>query len=246
MIRVLAVGSCRIFRPLRAAHEAGLIELSNMDHGWWFAHTSAGGRQYVEVLAGLKDVPEALRPLTCETMIDPLPKDLSDPALLDVDIVVQEISATKLLSVGSTHLNQARVWGHVHDLGLDTSKVLFGDDSELPDEDVLKGLQAARSTYDSVVEDVREVGRLAQAPVLCVDHLYSVMENGTVAPDRRAITEWLRELSKVGEAGFWSTEEYISAVGATSLLDPTHWAQSHELPVGRAVVKALARISTHV
>lgn len=238
MKRVLAIGSCRVFRPLRAAHQAGLVELVNISENWWFTHTSAGGLQYTRALAGFTDIPEALRPLTCETMIDPLPLDLENRDLLDVDVVVQEVSAVKLLLSGGVHLNQARVWGHADALGINTARLVAGDTSELPEDDVLQDLQVGLSTFESVRSDVEAVAELVGAPVVCVDHLYSLMSNGKVASDRAAITGWLHRLAAEEVAPVVSTKDYILRAGPASLLDQNHWAQDHELPFGREIVSA--------
>lgn len=239
LLRVLAIGSCRIFRPLRAAHEKGRLELVNKDEKWWFTHTPGGARQYVEALGGYRDIPEKYRGLTCETVISPLPTSLVERKMLDVDVVIVEVSAMRQLWLDDIVLNQQMVWGYVNQLGVPTGPVMWGDVSELPDGDQLKPLRVSRVTTDLMREDLLRIQEAARSPVATVDHLYALMSTGEIAPDRMAITDGLSEIERTSGLPFWSTKDILLDGGQELLEDQNHWAKAAEEAVAERLVSHL-------
>ena len=240
---MLVVGSCRVFRPLRAADDAGLIRLVNKADNWWFTHSPAGAAQYVDALAGTRDVPVELRPLVCETMIERLPTDLMARHMLDVDAVVVEVSTLRQLTIGDTHLNHQMVWGHLNRLGVTPGPVLWGNAAAVPDGDTVKAMRVGRATRESTVAALRHIRDVVGAPLVTVDHLRAQMPDGGVAAERLDITALLADLD---DFPTWSTGVHIGEAGQSALEDQNHWAKSAELPVGRLLAEAVLAVSHEV
>jgi hypothetical protein len=146
----------------------------------------------------------------------------------------------KQLLLGSTHLNQHRVWGHVNDQGLTPAPVLWGDTSSLPDDDVLKELCVVQCTPASMLRDLLAIQEfVGGAPIATVDHLHSPTRDGSVAPERLFITQTLKDIEQHYEIPLWSTASYIDEAGPSSMVDQNHWASSSEIPVGERLTTFL-------
>lgn len=239
-LRVLAIGSCRIFRPLRRAHEAGALELVNHSDRWWFTHTAGEARQYVDTLTGKTSLPTEVRPFICETSLD-LPENLSAPNLTNVDAVCVEVSTFKSVTLDGFRLNYHQVWGHAERAGVDSRAALQGQPVHWPEEDQpLRRMIVNRSSPEAVQEDLLAVKRSVGSPVLVVDHLHAHMATGGLAHERLQITETLA----AGPLPFYSTRVLIEQHGQeVSLKDHNHWASDFEATVGEDLTRHLRAVA---
>ena len=189
-LRVLAIGSCRVFRPLRRLAIAGKIDLVNTaEDRHWFTHTAAAARQYVEVMLGDKEIPLALRSAAFESDHTwPVDMAMGIPA---VDVVLVEVSSLKNASVASVSLNAHRVYHLAMEAGVDYRPVINGDTSDLPSEHPLKSLQVAYTSQQQLSADLKAIRDRVEVPVMTVDHLYSLTADGAPAPDRVRLTKAL-------------------------------------------------------
>lgn len=238
-LRVLAIGSCRVFRPLRRAHEAGTLELANYADNWWFTHTAAEARQYVDVLAGRTVLPAELRPFICETSLA-LPNELVAGGLLDVDVVCVEVSTMKALTLDGLRLNYHQVWGRAEQANVDSRAALQGLPVEWPASDAPLGrMVVGKSTPESVSEDLLAVRQAVGRPVLLVDHLHAQMPTGILAPERQTISETLAAVP----LPLYSTRTLIEQYGQdVALKDHNHWASTFEPTVSDDLTHHLLRI----
>ena len=235
--RIVALGSCRVFRPLQKLQAKGEIELlyyGTSPH-WWFTHSAGEAIQYLAAIRGEVAIPEELRPLICETTAD-LPPDLTEPGLLDsVDLAVLEISTLKAFHSHGLRMNMQRVWGYAHASGVDASAVLAGQPVEWPpDRPLLSDLQVVRETADVVAEQIRQIRELVGVPVLTVDHLFATTRDGSAIPGRAEITALLSRIAADDvDIAFHSTRRLIQAHGErVALKDATHYAADFEALVG--------------
>lgn len=240
-LRVVAVGSCRVFRPLRAAHAAGHIDLLNRGLEW-FTHSAGEAVQYVDVVRGARDLPEALRPLICETDRD-LPADLSSPWVLHADVAVVEVSTLKVMELDGYRLNYHKVWGYAQERGYDTRAVLSGVVDGLPDDEPLRRVKVSKATADEVGDTLETLRRTARVPVLAVDHLYATLPSGDLAPERAALRDALQEVQGRHGIPVWSTRPFIAEHGPSVLEDHNHWAKDAEDRVGEDLTVAALTVS---
>lgn len=232
--RVLAVGSCRVHRPLRRLADSGKITLTNPPSTTWFTHSSGEALQYIRALAGTVVVPEDFRPLICENA-SALPADLASSRALEADLVVIEVSTLKALRLRGLRLNYHSVWGEANRLGTDARKVLDGNTQDVPEGHVLHGLSAGRDSSGDVISDLESIATTVGAPLLAVDHLWAPMPDGSIAPERLAIAQTLSAIGTEPPIAYWSTRAVLERHGSAALRDHNHWSESHELVVGESI-----------
>lgn len=230
--RVLAIGSCRIFRPLRKLHEADQIELVNYADRFWFTHTAAAARQYVDVMEGRVTIPAEIRPAALETDLE-WPEDMA-MGLPEVDAVVVEVSSLKEQMLGDYKLNAHKVYGIANQPGMDYRPIVQGHTEALPEDHVLKPLKVAYTSTDQLREDLRAIKEATGAPMMVVDHIYSLTPTGEVAPGRAKLTSELREAAADVGYTFHSTRNLIVERGPdVALTDQNHYRGDFEIEVGK-------------
>lgn len=235
---VLAIGSCRIFRPLRRLHDAGLVNLVNYEDRFWFTHTAEAARQYVDVMQGRVHIPQELRPAALESDLE-WPEDMA-LGLPDADLVIAEVSSLKGPSVGEFKLNAHKVYGIAKESGLDSQPITHGNTAALPDDHILKTLKVAYTTSGQIRDDLRAIKDATGAPMMVVDHLYAMTSEGELIPGRAPLTIELKEASKDVGYLFHSTRDLIEEHGAeTALLDHNHYRAEFEATVGESMLPSI-------
>lgn len=225
---VLAIGSCRIFRPLRPLHEQGLINLVNYIDNQWFTHTAGAARQYVDVMRGAVHIPVGLRRSALETSLT-FPEDMSHAAALSADVVIVEVSSVKQYMVDSIHLNAHKVYGVAVDSGAEYRDIMQGRTGELPDEHVLKPMKVTNATWEDIAADLIAIREIVGAPVMTVDALYAETDAGEPIPDRVRLTEALQRVEDEHGIPLCSTKPLIQEHGIdVALTDSTHYRLSFE------------------
>lgn len=236
---VLAIGSCRIFRPLRPLHEDGLINLLNYSENQWFTHTAAAARQYIDVLDGTTHIPERLRRAALEADAV-FPEDMTAAAPLQADAVVVEVSSLKQHRLNGVELNAHKVYGIAMESGLDYRPIVQGDTSELPDDHLLKTMQVSYTDLGELASDLSSIRARLSCPIMTVNHLYSEMSDGTPALDRVRLTEALRQIESEHGIPMHDTEPAIREYGVhAALLDQNHYRGDFEPVVGTRLLKSI-------
>lgn len=243
--RVLAIGTCRIFRPLRRMDAAGTIEMLHYGKTphWWFTHTAAEGIQYLRALSGEIDIPAHLRPLVCETTAD-LPADLAAPDSLNrVDLVVVEISTFKTLEVDGFRLNLQNVWGYANRAGVPPRDALSGKPVDWPeDAQLLADMKMGRAIPEQVEAELLEIHQRVGAPMLTVDHLAATIDGSTPVSGRQDITDALRAIEQRTGIPFHSTRPLIELHGeSVALQDANHYHADFEATAGEDLVRSFPR-----
>lgn len=239
---VLAIGSCRIFRPLRPLHERGLINLINYSENQWFTHTAAAARQFVDVLDGTVHIAEKLRRAALETDLV-FPGDMRSPVPLQPDAVVVEVSSLKQHRVEGIELNAHKVYGMAVESGFDYRPIVQGVTTALPDEHVLKAMQVSYAEQDELTSDLLSIRDRMACPVMTVNHLYSEMPDGTPAPDRVRLTEALRQLEREHGIPLHDTQPAIVEYGILAALeDQNHYRSSFESVVGDRLLMSIQNL----
>lgn len=239
---VLAIGSCRIFRPLRPLHESGLINLLNYSENQWFTHTAAAARQFVDVLDGTVHIAQELRRAALEADLV-FPSDMRSPVPLRPDAVVVEVSSLKQHRVEGIELNAHKVYGMAVETGLDYRPIVQGVTTALPDEHVLKAMQVSYAKQDELTSDLLSIRDRMACPVMTVNHLYSEMPDGTPAPDRVRLTEALRQLEREHGIPMYDTQPAIAEYGIQAALeDQNHYRSSFESVVGDRLLKSIQNL----
>ena len=248
--RVLALGSCRVFRPLQRLHAAGHIDLlyyGTSPH-WWFTHSAGEALQYLQAIRGEITIPDPMRPLICETTAD-LPDDLTEPGrLATIDLAVLEISTLKAFTAAHLRLNIQRVWGYAHTAGVDTAAVLAGRPVEWPAEHpLLTDMAVERETPESVAAQILDIRDAVGVPLLTVDHLFATTADGIPVPGRQEITTLLAQLEHDEGIAFHSTRALIERHGeGVALKDSTHYAVDFEPVVGEDLWASIRRAASTV
>lgn len=239
---VLAIGSCRIFRPLRPLHENGVINLINYSENQWFTHTAAAARQFVDVLDGTVHIPEGLRRAALEADVS-FPSDMKSPIPLQPDAVVVEVSSLKQHRLRGIELNAHKVYGMAVEAGLDYRPIVQGVTTALPDEHVLKAMQVTYAKQEEISTDLLSIRDRMACPVMTVNHLYSEMPDGTPAPDRVRLTEALRRLECEHGIPMHDTQPAIVEYGIqVALKDQNHYHSSFESVVGERLLKSIQNL----
>ncbi|MHA3837570.1 hypothetical protein ACXR8F_17770 [Terrabacter sp. AAH1] len=244
--RVLALGSCRVFRPLHRLHSAGKLDLlyyARSPH-WWFTHSAGEAIQYLEALRGEVEIPTPLRPLICETTAD-LPDDLSDDARFgSPDVAVLEISTLKAFHSNRLRLNMQRVWGYAHASSVNAAAVLAGQKVNWPhDRRLIADLDVRRESAEVVADQIRQIRELVGVPLLTVDHLFATTTNGDPIPGRSQITALLGDVSDGDSIALHSTRPLIEQHGESiALQDATHYAADFEPLAGDAMWTSIERL----
>ncbi|WP_024366348.1 hypothetical protein [Arthrobacter sp. TB 26] len=239
---ILAIGSCRIFRPLRRLHEHGAINLVNYSEHQWFTHTAAAARQFVDVLDGTTHIPEALRRAALEADVV-FPSDMRSVAALRADAVVVEVSSLKQHRIGGIELNAHKVYGIAVESGLDYRPIVQGLTSELPKDHLLKSMQVVYTTQGELASDLLSIRDRMACPVMTVNHLYSEMRDGTPAPDRVRLTEALRQVEAEHDIFMHDTQPAIVEYGVDAALqDQNHYRTNFEAVVGAHLLGSIRNL----
>lgn len=236
---VLAIGSCRIFRPLRHLHKRGDINLLNHGQCQWFTHSAGSARQYVDVIQARASIPAELREAALETTIA-FPDDMRWQPSHPPDLTIVEVSSLKEHRVGRTQLNAHKIYQIVRRMGLPHRPVLSGDTAALASDHELKPLHVERTSERKLADDLLAIRRQLDTVLLTVNHLYSEKQNGEPVVGRVEITNELEKLEREHGVAFFDTKDIILEHGVDiALLDQNHYRPEFEPVVAAAL---LARI----
>lgn len=235
---VLAIGSCRIFRPLRRLHDEGRINLVNYTERYWFTHTAAAALQYVDVMQGRVAVPPELRRAALETELV-FPADMA-LGIGEVDLVVVEVSSLKQHRIGAYELNAHKVYGIAVETGHPHQPIVNGHREALdalPEGHILHALKVDYTSPAQLASDLTSIRKQVGAPVMTVDHLHAVLPDGGSVPGRDRLTEDLRAVSMASGLSFYSTKDLIDEHGSeVALLDQNHYRSEFEAVVGERML----------
>lgn len=242
---VLAVGSCRIFRPLRRLDSQGGVKLLNSDRYYWFTHSAQSGQQYLEAIKGSKSIPEPHRPFFMETDLS-FHDDLTWHDAPNPDLIILEVSSLKDYQLEETHLNAHLTYSIAKEAGLDPSQFMRNPNTykgEISDP-LLSQIRMTSSTTEEIISAARFIRDTLNAPVLTVNHLHYVDPNsGGQLSGRPEITAALTAASRVEGIDFYNTASVIAEVGqSNALTDPQHYATDIELRVGQEIMSNAARL----
>lgn len=230
--RVLAVGSCRIARPLRTLHQRGLIDLANRGEAW-FTHSSGEGLQYVRLLQGSQTPDEALRPFVDVPDRHEAPSLARPEVLRDIDVVLVEISALKVATVGTRFVHVPKVWTAAQTLGLDNRAATSHRGVAWPAGHPLRAMEVAQESEDRIVQNLRAIAAEAQAPVALCDHLYALDRNGLPLPARERLSAILSKIGRKHGFPVFSTKDMLLLHGQErALLDSAHYRDDFEETAG--------------
>ncbi|THJ67336.1 hypothetical protein E8P82_04295 [Arthrobacter echini] len=239
---VLAIGSCRIFRPLRRLSDLGSIQLVNQTHHNWFTHTAAAARQFVEISEGRTIVPEPLRGAAFETMIG-YEAEMSGE-IPSFDLAVVEVSTVKQHSAEGIELNAHRVYNIAKELGIEYRPVVNGDVSQVPDGHPLKGMTVSRASAESIAADIRALRDQLAVPILTVDHLYFEIEGEPMA-ERTSLTQVLESVADGDGVMFHPTKPVIVEHGVdVALADSNHYRKEFETVVAERMYASILRAAS--
>jgi hypothetical protein len=239
---ILAIGSCRIFRPLRHLHESGRIKLLNYSENQWFTHTAAAARQFVDILDGTIQIPVELRRATLEADVV-FPSDMRASAPLRADAVIVEVSSLKQHRVGGIELNAHKVYGIAVESGLNYRPIVQGVTSDLPDDHVLKPMRVDYATQGELAKDLLSIRDRLACPLMTVNHLYSEMPDGTAAPDRVRLTAALQQLGLQHDIPMHDTQPAIAEYGIeVALKDQNHYRSDFEPVVGERILTSIQKL----
>jgi len=236
--RVLAVGSCRIVRPLRILAEQGAIHLVNAREPGWFTHSVNEGLQYVRILTGEVDVPSSLRPFLDAPPVSEAPtlRGLFD--LSNLDLVLVEVSLLRDYTASGFYLHHPKLWNEAYRLGLDPKAATNGAGVLWPVGHPLQSLKVSAVSAPHILQGLKQIARACAAPVATVDHLYALTDEGKPVSGRDKITNTLAGLELREGIPFLSTRPLIEGHGQLKALkDSNHYNQAFE-PVAAEYFRA--------
>ncbi|MHC5558281.1 hypothetical protein [Kocuria sp. U4B] len=243
---VLALGSCRVIRPLRTLHASGRIQLLNHDkHLQWFTHTAAAARQSAEILTGLTTIPPAYREVVFETHLE-LPENLAHPGPMNLDLVIVEVGTWKQQRLKGLELNGHKVYGIAERDGYAGRHVMHGRTGDLPEDHLLKHVTYSRAEHDEIARDLLRIREILKTPVMAVNPTYSEGSDGTQIPERAKLTEQLRAIEAEHGIPFYDTKDVILTHGIdVALKDPNHYRTDFEPVVGEHMHQMIQQVTTN-
>lgn len=168
-MKIFLIGSCRVWRPLRPLHTAGMIELTNRSDPQWFTHTSRAAVQFIESALGRRQIPAHLHNLIVETKPSDRQVNFDGrKAIADADAILIEISSLKSFDVDGYEMNQHR---------------LRRSDLKPP----VRTLSSA-----DVLGHLASIEAMTGKPLILIDHI-PFGPDGQVIPAREVITNILRD-----------------------------------------------------
>lgn len=238
---VLAIGSCRIFRPLRHLHESQSIKLINHGSHQWFTHTAASAVQYADLVQGKASLPDALRPAILETEMT-LPHNLFFE-FPRPDLVVVEVSTLKEHRLDGYSLNAHKVYGMAVDEGVPYRAVINGQTGDLPTTHVLKTMSVRYASASEVEAQLLYLRQELKAPLLTVDHLYTESEDGSPIPERTKVSSILAGLESTHGMAYYPTKDLIVAAGLeVALQDQNHYRPNFESLVAAEMLTRMKQV----
>ncbi len=222
MLKIFALGSCRIHRPLRALDKVNRIAFLNRKDPKWFFHTSRAAVQACEMCLGGDLPPAAQQPVIFETqpmgrVIDMDGRDL----IARADVVVLEVSSLKSFDLDGWELNQFK---------LVKADPVFRDS--------LGPIEVTDHSAEDVKSHIRRVQELVQRPILLVDHIH-IERDGAPIPKRLLLSRILAEASSELGLGMFSTRSILQDRNpAACLQNGFHYQPSFEPAVGEAILEA--------
>lgn len=232
--QVLAIGSCRVFRPLRPHHTDGSINLLNYLSHQWFTHSATGGQQFVEAITGQRDIPQTLRPLVCETAL-PLPSDLSGGEGFEPEVIFFEVSSLKVYASDDIVLNAHLLRSAMVKAGIDAVAGMRDPSAVDLASGGIPDVSLRQSSSEDFANAIHTVQQAFDAPIVLVNHLHALSADGTTQLSGRAeITEQLSRIAdQDSRLAFFDTRDAIEELGATQALqDPQHYLPDAERAVG--------------
>lgn len=241
---VLALGSCRIVRPLRTLHSSGEIRLLNHDHHLqWFTHTAAAARQSAEVLAGVTTIPPEYREVVFETHLD-LPENLRHPGPMNLDLVIVEVGTWKQQRLAGLELNGHKVYGVAERNGYAGRHVMHGRTADLPEGHLLKHVTYSRAEQEEIARDLLRIRELLGAAVMTVNPTYSESSDGLQIPERAKLTEQLRQIEAQHGFPLYDTKDVILEHGIdVALKDPNHYRTDFEPVVAEHMHRVIQQVA---
>ncbi|WP_461746418.1 hypothetical protein [Kocuria sp. U4B] len=238
---ILAIGSCRILRPLRRLHAQGAVRLFNYDDHMWFTHTAASARNYIDIIQGRVEVPNELREATLDSHIDFGPNLCADS--VKADAVVVEVSTLKEHVVGDVHVNAHKVYGIAKKLGIPHHPIIQGDTRALPDYHPLKSMRVHYASKEEVAIDLLYIIQRLQAPMMTVNNLYSLTAEGTQVPERVRLSSTLEDIEAAHGIPFFDTSSIILQHGLeVALEDQNHYRRNFEPVVAEALYRGVLHL----
>jgi hypothetical protein len=230
--RILAVGSCRIARPLRSLHKLGVIDFANKEEPW-FTHSSGEGLQYVRLIRGSLKLDERLRPFVDVPDREESPSLARPGSVRDIDLVLVEISALKVATVAGEFVHVPKVWTAADALGLDNRASTSKRGVPWPAGHPLRDIKLAQESEADIVGNLRAIGAEVQAPVTICDHIHALDTDGNPLPARERLSELLSEIGhKHGIPKFSTKDMLVQHDQQAALLDSTHYRDSFEKTAG--------------
>lgn len=223
-LHVLALGSCRVHKPLLSAHRHGDIRYLNRPFTFWrrvYMHDVHAALQFVRLARGELTMPADLRPFACDGGLRPHAS--MSAAVAQADAVVIELCTDKHYSLGpwTIDLNEllTRIVEPAGTAGREWRRAI--ERRQRPTEAMVRAVEAAlrshwrarwqvndgyrwllselafRSlTQEDIADGLRRLQQKLERPLLVVPHV------AVSLPDGRYLAERLRHVEKtVAAAG---------------------------------------------
>ena len=221
---VVAIGSCRVYEPLRAARDAGHIE--SLGILFPHIHNPLEIIQALKILAGAPLPPEEIWPLTNVSAGIEKIRARAFGVAAPSDVMVVELSSIRLIEFAGWQLqiNTFRERLAAEGVSLKWIKDLYSDPSQAEHarelilqanlsqvvRTVVEGATFSEMTAADVLASLDAIVTLANRPVMFVGHC-SVDQNDSVIGQRKLIND--------------VTKEYTVNKDNTEFFDPTRLVQ---------------------
>lgn len=228
-IRIFALGSCRVSRPIRHLEASGVATMTNRGDPFWYTHSSRAARQLTEIALGKAPFPVGLRPYIVETTpMDRTVEYDGRAAISNADAIVMEISTLNSTDMEGWALNSHLLWSAKR-RGIEDPILDQCHKERIPDGDVLR--------------DIEAVMEATGKPLLVVDHIFYRPVAGEPWRARTQITDLLeKEADRIGFS-FLPTRSFLEHVPQeTTLEDHDHYRKEFEPVVADAILRDLRQI----
>jgi hypothetical protein len=249
---ISAIGSCRVFSPLRCAQ---------IDHGFkighgmseWFTHSTKDVIQKIGVLNGVINIPPELVPLVCSDLTQYAPNEHRFDFFSGTDCFIIEICSVISNNIQGVELQQWRITNlkllHKSDIkAYDHRTVQIKNYLELKDIDskaVLPKIETNILNANEIITDLKTIhSALDKRPIVFVSHNLLKRSNGEVPEARLTIYEALSTYAKQtpNVLHFDPTVDIYDFGVDDAMTDINHYTNAFDKYIGSSFYRSAIRL----
>lgn len=227
VLKVSAIGSCRVFAPLQRAETRGLIEVGHEGVDW-LTHSSRDVLQKLAIVSGQRTLEEQHVPLLISEVKKFHPEVHRKDFYWDTDVFVVEICSIKLIQLGELYLQQWCV------------RAALEEEASSSTRQLAERAHTTLMTENDIHQDLKQIHAQLQRPVLFVLHNLLKKPDGTVPKERLIIRRAFKAAADEipGFTSFDPTESILEYGEANAMKDRAHYNPAFDEYLGTKMAGA--------